>query len=125
MAASSSTIRITARAAAAGPGPRLGLAEAEADAEAVMRASSMLPHGSRMSKGFGKVIACALRAGGRFGGRLRPDRQEHPEQRPFDRVVVDLDPAVVVLDDALGHRQPQAGPLTGVLGVEEKNGRAS
>src|SRR5262249_55877868 len=55
----------------------------------------------------------------RLGASGLVPREHHPEQRAAARVVLDLDAATVILDDAGAHGEAQAGALAGRLGGEE------
>ena len=58
---------------------------------------------------------------GRQGARRRGSRRkEHAEHGAAARVIVDLDPAVVLLDDARAHREAQAGAARALLGRVER-----
>src|SRR4030095_2275535 len=46
--------------------------------------------------------------------------EEHAELGPLLHLTVDLDPAAMLLDDSIGRRQAEPGPLADVLGREER-----
>ena len=52
--------------------------------------------------------------------RPRQQRQLHPEGRPLPRLGLDLDPAVVLLDNTMNDREPEAHPAADILRREER-----
>ncbi len=56
----------------------------------------------------------------RLPGLARMPGQVDRERRSLARLAVDVDEAVVLLDDAVDRGQPEAGALADVLGGEER-----
>ena len=46
-------------------------------------------------------------------------RKKYLEDTALARLALDIDPAVMVLDDAMDHRQADSGPFAGSLGGEK------
>src|SRR5262245_22321844 len=50
---------------------------------------------------------------------LGADRQEHRDARALAHAAREIEPAAVLLDDAIRHRQTEPGAAAGILGGEE------
>ena len=126
MAASSSTTRSVAPRAAAGGlrrAPRVNRRASDMRVRVghAPEPDQSLPIDGGLSKrhgpGFSSRRRLSRRNRGPGGDRTR---QEDAEHRAAGLRGIDLDPAVVVLDDAVADRQAQARPLPRVLGGEER-----
>ena len=63
---------------------------------------------------------CPRRRGGRLPGAVAADRQGDGERRAAADLALDVDAAVVLLDDGVADGQAETGPLADALGREER-----